>query len=854
MKSFFEQLKAFIQRDKRKAAQLAREAEKLFGTDNFLNRKMIDRWKSGAVTRPQSFIAILQLAAVLQLSSQEVDGLLKSANHPSLTEIAQKEFAQKANLLSYFQSIPLNNMDSRGSDLREQPYFVGRSAEITTLTNLLIKEKRQVTCVYGIYGVGKRELVRHVIAQTQAHFPDGVLWHDAQQKTLMHILADIGQHLGEFVQLIGDEQERLERIHNILQHKQLLLVITNVAYPAEYVDLLPPENRWQLLLTATRLLPRLPTKTGWLKLEPFATNSPAPLQILAHHIGQPQINAQREIYEQLITTVGRLPAALQLIGRSLKTATVSLESLQQALQANQLRILGREGIEMQKTLDAVCHTLSHRQQSDFAALCTLRGRFDIDAAMAVLNLSRSDAVDALEQLVNRSFLRATADGWFEFYPIMRAFGQKNVETQYQERMAAHFISQLVADRAAIGTQYLNFRTALDYAYVLQNADQVIAGTFALIDYLVGIEGNVKCAEMLKRVEEFISAENHPRLQYEQARLFARQGKYLEAVQQYQTALQHSDDDSLTSQIYLSLGATYQRQRENARAENYYQLATEYATRCADSQLVFRATNNLAIILKQDGAFAAAQQLFQKAFDMVEIETLMTHSRRDVARLLLNWGTVIEKQGNYALAHQKYLTCLQVIQPLRDGYLECSTLSSLGLLALAMGNAIEATGLFRTGLTLAQTRNDGLMIVQQLANLGHANTVRRKYENAELNFAAALEQANQHNFGYAIAIICNRWGDCLLQSGKLGEAQARFQEALENSRGDVEQKAMALFGMAQIAARSDVLHKAQRLGEESRELFQKINSHRQRDVLWWLRELPAMKPPQQVMADEIYSMG
>jgi hypothetical protein len=199
-----------------------------------------------------------------------------------------------------------------------------------------------ITALKGMGGIGKSELaLRYALASLEVGtYPDGILWIEGRG-------ADLGTQIVEFAQAqLGltppDNLDLAGQVAYCWRHwppladapGRVLVIFDDVTDAAALRPYLPPtEDRYRVVLTSRRLLGR---KFSTLELDVLELE-PA-LELLGSLAGAERIDAVRAEAEALVNWLGRLPLALELVGRYLANhPDLDLPTLQRRLEAQTVR-------------------------------------------------------------------------------------------------------------------------------------------------------------------------------------------------------------------------------------------------------------------------------------------------------------------------------------------------------------------------------------------------------------------------------------------------------------------------------------------------------------------------------------
>jgi hypothetical protein len=221
--------------------------------------------------------------------------------------------------------------------------FVGRADALGELeAQLQGSGPLLITALKGMGGIGKSELaLRYALASLEAGtYSDGILWVEGRG-------ADLGTQIVTFAQaqlglMPPDNLDLAGQVAYCWRHwppltdapGRVLVIFDDVTDAAALHPYLPPqEDRYRVVLTSRRQLGRAfsTLELDVLDLEPA-------LELLGSLAGAERIEAVRAEAVALVNWLGRLPLALELVGRYLANdLDLDLPTLQRRLEAQTVR-------------------------------------------------------------------------------------------------------------------------------------------------------------------------------------------------------------------------------------------------------------------------------------------------------------------------------------------------------------------------------------------------------------------------------------------------------------------------------------------------------------------------------------
>jgi predicted ATPase/DNA-binding SARP family transcriptional activator len=386
--------------------------------------------------------------------------------------------------------------------------FVGRSAELARLSELVLRRARLVT-VTGPGGSGKTRLALHTAAGfTREEFPDGVYFVD------LAALARPGLVLAAVAAAVGLPDSGIpfsEALASRFGEKRLLLLLDN------FEHVLSDATELSSLLTACPGLRVIATSRTPLRIrgehlldvEPLDAEAAIDLFVdraSAAGADAGDLRGQAELVDAICSRVDRLPLAVELAAvraRELDPSTL-LERLNRRLD---LLTEGAADLpSRQRTLRAgIAWSYDLLQPDDqrlFRALSPFRGGFTLTAAEQVCGLG-SQTLDALVRLIEQRLVRrldsGAAEPRFGLLETVREFAEEQAAAQGEldvvERAFATYFAGLAEELgpsmrrperevapafARLSADLDNFRALYNWACEHDDADpglRVLAATW-----------------------------------------------------------------------------------------------------------------------------------------------------------------------------------------------------------------------------------------------------------------------------------------------------------------------------------------------------------------------------------------
>ncbi len=644
-------------------------------------------------------------------------------------------------------------------------FFVGRDDDLVKVHELLQKNQRVAVSAFvkGMGGVGKSELaLQYALRHLLTNYSGGICWLSGNEGTLPTQLQDFVQvQLGEKIPDGLDSGEKLaghcwrrlsERVEG-----QMLVVLDDVKDYENVEPFLPPLDGKFRVLATTRLGLGNAMQQYTLDVLVLATA----VDLLKSFL--PETDSRRgnavEI-EKLCEWLGRLPLAIELVGRYLALPNqldTGIPKILQRLQGECMVQLSQITDEERKLLPknlnvAASFFLSWQELSPLAQrLACLLGLF----ALAPIPWTLVQSANETKQ--KQSFGQGL-QGIFQKKVV--ALTEQDLQGARGELLNLHLLErkqQGVYELHQLLREYFQFQ--LQQHPKWQSLRQQVA--VSLLNISKGIEP-VITTDRVKEVSPAI-----PHLDILGCELL--------------DDIPNPEEDLVWA--FTGVARFYESQ-------GIYKLAEDPLQRClisarnkfGDFHLsVFGSLNNLASIYKLQGRYEEAEPLLQKALTMGQKLLGVRHPNSILA--LNNLASLYRSQGRYEEAESLYKQALVMMQKSLDDRhpLIIPILNNLALLYASQRKYEEAEPLLKKALDLRQELlgDSHPDVVLSLNNLADVYRSLSKYEEAEPLFHKAMilgkEMLGDHH--PLVATILNNLAQLYRSQEKYGTAELLFQQTL-----------------------------------------------------------------------------
>jgi len=260
-------------------------------------------------------------------------------------------------------------------------------------------------------------------------------------------------------------------------------------------------------------------------------------------------------------------------------------------------------------------------------------------------------------------------------------------------------------------------------------------------------------------------------------IFRAQGKYSEALERYEKALQIAEriENLGGKAIYLNnIGMIYKTQGNYPEALERYEKALQIADQTGDLSGKAIYLNNIGLIYKTQGNYPEALKRLEKALQIAE----QLGNLSGKATRLHNIGMVYDALGNYREALKRLEEALQIDEQLGNLSGKAVALNDIGEIFRALGNYSEALKRYEESLKISvQLKNLGGK-ASNLNNIGLILRAQGNYPEALKRFQEALQINEQLERLPEQATCINNIGLIYGAQGNFNEALKRHEKALE----------------------------------------------------------------------------
>ena len=644
--------------------------------------------------------------------------------------------------------------------------FVGRVDALAELARQ-IQAGARLMSVLGIGGTGKTRMVMRYGRSWLGEFPGGVWFCDlAAARSVEGIASAVAQGLDV---PLGRDDPVVQLGHAIAGRGPCLVILDNFEQVARYAT--RTLGHWMARANQARFVVTTREVLGLageviLALPPLPPADGAALFMRRAQAAKPdfQPNAEDEVtVAQLVALLDGLPLAIELAAARVR---VMPPRMLLARMNERFKLLASKGgrLDRQSTLRAAFDwswdLLPLTEKAALAQLSVFEGGFTLEAAEAVIDLSAWDdapwTVDAVQALVDKSFVRSRGDGRFDLLVSVQVYAAEHLQTEGRhagsgpEALASAnwrhvaWFAALGPVRAAEGrcADLDNLETACRRAVALGGgalAAGALEGAWAALNMRGPFETGITLAESVCAMPGLNQrASAYARLVLANALVACGRSEPAHALYDEAMACARAAGDRYCEgRVAFQLGALHEGEgrMEDARAQ--YIAAMQMAQELDDRRLECWAINGLGKL------------------------------------------AVVGGHTDEALSH--YERALALARNSGDRHMQGNLLGNLGKLHMEVGQTDEAQSRCAESLAIARDSGSRRLEGNMLCNLGMLHIVLDRPAESEVASKAALVVARElGNVRLESIVLCNL-GIVIERQGRMDEAQAQFEAAVGIAR-------------------------------------------------------------------------
>lgn len=654
--------------------------------------------------------------------------------------------------------------DIRNSIPAEYDEFVGRSAELRRLADLLHSGARFISIV-GIGGVGKTRLVTHFARRWLGEFPGGAWFCDlAEARDADGIFSAVAQGLDV---ALGRAEPRRQLADVIVGRGECLVIFDNF----EQVAVLAADTvgHWLDRAPAAWFMATTRERLGIKGEHIVAMDSLVPTDAASMFLHRARANypdfrvgpGDDKAIQDLVELLDGLPLAIELaVGR---LGVMSPKVMLTRLHTRFTLLAARSGRpKRQSTLRAAFdwswELLTTGERSLLAQASVFSGGFTLEAAEAVLQLGEPEScdvslLDTLQSLADKSFVRAN-EGRFGLLVSVREYAYEKLTSD--PTLAAGSDMALEVER----------RHGSFYSRPLPGDVKELA---ADLDNVL-----VACRRALARGDTKIATQSCDTLWV----ILEIRGPYRVGMELIEACLALSDlAESEKIRLTSTLGRCLLVLGESKRARPL--LATAHVEAKAKGLVIeeLRALAILAELNVIEGNVETAKEQYEEALS----RAAELGSGRLQCSLYLGSGTYFNRLGDFQSARTHFNSAIEAARAAKLRRWEGAALSNLGTVEANLGNRAAAKLYYDQAIAVARELGERVWEADLLCNLGLFKLEEGDTQSARTDLSLSLVLARENGLSLLESVVLCNIGLLCETIGELAEAESSHRQAVELAR-------------------------------------------------------------------------
>ncbi|ONI74725.1 hypothetical protein ALI144C_38590 [Actinosynnema sp. ALI-1.44] len=714
------------------------------------------------------------------------------------------------------------------------PDFTGRDDELETLTEQVITRGAAVLAIDGMAGIGKTTLAVELAHRLAARFPDGQLFIDLQANTdeeldPAHALARLLAMLNKTpAQRPATAAEWGEVWRATLGGRGVLVVLDNAASTEQVEHLLPGSTNSLVLVTSRRRLDGLRVR-GAVSHSVDILPHPAAVSLFTT-VGRK--GEDPAVIDQIVRLCGGLPLAIRLVAAALAarpswTAADMAEEL--ADEQTRLRAMRAENKSVRAAFELSYRRLAEPEQVVFRRLgLHVPGDLGLPVAVALSGCGNAPGRDALDKLVEYSFVKEVGRHRYRLHDLMRQFARECVaETDprpERKRATARALDYYLHAALSAHATLMPYRPIKDEVVVLPDLAREFADEQAAVEWCdLELDNLLSCRGM---AAEFDLQSYIWRVPRAIAHFLGLRAGIDDAGNQYGLGLSLatiSSDQRAVADMTARIGDVNNAHGNHAAAIDGYLGARELYLRLGDPVAAADMLNRAGIGHRMNGRYTAALERHSQAltehsglddaFGAAESHYLIAMVHRVTgaypaaldnhrqaidlygrlgyalgeARSIANIGVIHRLLGDYEAAHSQYQRALVIYRGTGDQRGVGNTLNNMASALELAGHPERALPLLDEAMSIfSAIRNPG-GVADVLRVTARLKTRAGAFAEAESELLEALDIYRATRASFGTAGVLTQLASVVRRAGRPGDALTYATESLEWYRDEVSSR-------------------------------------------------------------------
>jgi predicted ATPase len=667
--------------------------------------------------------------------------------------------------------------------------FFGRKAELARLTEAL--GTPGVHTLKGPAGIGKTRLARTAAAAWLGTGREAWFCDLASAQTLPEMVRTIAGTL-EMALGVGDTPALIERMGaSMARRGPVVLILDN------FEQLVPAARdaivAWAAQAPELRLLITSRQPLG-VAGEHLTELGPLPIgDAVAMLADRGGIAADDPDLTELAYRLDRLPLALELAAPRLRMLAPRqlIDRLDRRMQ-----LLSGGNRTLVAALDASWALLGPIERAAIAQLSVFHGRFDVEAAEAILKLPDGApwAVDVVSTLLEHSLL-VSRDGWLRLYDSTREWASAKLGTDrvaaevrhgaYFARYRAGLREYTGPRRKAMAAWLAGYRVDIEAAcrraIVTGSVDIAMATCRAAWAHFESV-GPVRAGgELVAAVLEMPGLDDAGRAELLclSANAAHHIGDTERCIPLFRAALALAEDlgnDALIGMAHGGLGMHAATHGTPPEAAGHWRRARAACQAAGVAHGVAQAVGGLAVAAELNGEAERAEALYREALALFR----GCGDRRGEGVTYLNLASLMRQVGRLDDSEAYYGASLVRHREIGDRRFESLALTNLGNLEFTRGNLQRALALYDQALVANNQMGNRREAAATRMNMGAAHGMAGRLDQARVCFEHAAEDLRDVGDHRNCALALENLARVLTLQARPHDALIHVHEALEHS--------------------------------------------------------------------------
>lgn len=694
--------------------------------------------------------------------------------------------------------------------------FVGRGAEILTLTSENPPESSPIKIITGMAGVGKTMLAVEAARRLTARSRDDQLYLKFHTHDPGEVPLDPAEALRRLLDMIGVRlsptsvprgmRELTALWQDEVSTRSGVIVLDDVPGLDAVTAILPRGGAYITLITTRNRLPGIP---GASVLSLDVLPEPDAVALFAKIVGPGKAHDRAAVLKA-VRLCGHLPLAIELtaaLRRDDAAATVP-EFIADVTESHAFPSgLGGAHPYLIQSFELSYKGLTAVQQRFFRCLGTNPGSdFSVCSAAAIAGTTALEAQDVLTDLCDRHLVESAAHQRFRFHDLLRAYAAFCAERDElageirnaQRRLLDYFLLNTdQADRLLYPHRGRTTKSAVgsaadSYSDPQKWLESEWRNILNAIEHGAKHEWKRECGDLAHMLAEFLDA----------------RGSWDEAIRIHSVALLASRDLADSPRIArasIDLSLASQRKGRHTSALQHANEALRTYDAIHDRRGKALAADQLGMVHFFAGKFRQALAYNREA------RTLYVESEDQCgeAEAIFHAGASCLNLGRLAESMKYLLDARTLFEDMGNLSGKAKTINSMAEISLRQGYHREALDKYIEALSIYQNLGSHLEQATVTQNIGRIHLYKRNPEKAITEFRRALAAYREsRDLTWQARVMCDI-GDAFLAKEMFGESLIHHQNAavIAEQLDDQYVRVIALRGMAHAYRESDCHDKA-----------------------------------------------